>query len=216
MSKAYDPRDPYYRKAKKEALRARSAFKIDEIQTRFKLARAGDAVVDLGAAPGGFLQILSRTVGPQGLVVGTDIVPIRPLEGNVVTFVADVFADDLEARLREALGARMPRFVASDMAPKTSGIRAADEARSLALATRGLELALALLAPGGHFVAKIFMGSDFDAFFARVKAAFEEARVVRPEATRASSREVYVVGRRLRRSRASGAHTPGEAAPDTV
>lgn len=198
MSKPYDPRDPYYRKAKQQDLRARSAFKIDEIQTRFKLARPGDAVVDLGAAPGGFLQILSRTVGPAGRVVGMDIVPIRPLGGNVVTFVSDAFADDLEAKLREALDGRTPRFVATDLAPKTSGIRAADEARSVALAERGLEMAFALLSPGGHFVAKIFMGSDFDAFFGRVKAAFEEAKVVRPEATRTSSREVYVVGRRLR------------------
>lgn len=198
MSKAYDPRDPFYRKAKRQDLRARSAFKIEEIQARFKLARSGDAVVDLGAAPGGFLQILSRTVGPNGRVVGMDIVPIRPLADNVVTFVSDVFADDLLEKLREALDGRTPRFVATDMAPKTSGIRAADEARSVALAERGLEMAFALLEPGGHFVAKIFMGSDFEAFFQRIKKAFEEAKVVRPEATRSTSREVYVVGRRLR------------------
>lgn len=200
MAKPYDPRDAFYRKAKAQQLRARSAFKIDEIQQRFRLVHAGNAVVDLGAAPGGFLQILAQTVGPNGRVVGVDVAPIRSLGGVVATLQADVMAPELEGRLRQLLGRPSADVVASDLAPKTSGIRESDEAKSLALAARALELARALLHPGGHFVAKVFMGGDFDAFLGAVKETFEETRLVRPEATRARSREVYVVGQRRRRT----------------
>jgi 23S rRNA (uridine2552-2'-O)-methyltransferase len=192
-SSAYNPRDAFYRKAKQAHLRARSAFKIDEIQQRFRLVRPGDAVVDLGAAPGGFLQVLAEQVGPKGRVVGIDLVPIKPLGGVVETAAVDVMEPGLEAQLRRMLARPSADVVASDMAPKTSGIRDADEARSLLLVDRALDLALTLLHPGGHF-----MGGDFDVFFSRVKGAFEDARVVRPEATRSRSREVYIVGQRRR------------------
>ncbi len=205
MSKAYNPRDAFYRKAKQAHLRARSAFKIDEIQQRLRLVRPGDAVVDLGAAPGGFLQVLAEQVGPKGRVVGIDLVPIKPLGGVVETAAVDVMDPGLEQQLRRMLARPSADVVASDMAPKTSGIRDADEARSLALVDRALDLALALLHPGGHFVAKVFMGGEFDVFFGRVKASFEDARVVRPEATRARSREVYVVGQRRKVVKASPA-----------
>lgn len=190
----YDPRDAFYRRAKKENLRARSAFKLEEIQQRWQLVRPGDAVVDLGAAPGGFLQILARIVGPSGRVVGVDLAAIRPLGGVVATLQADVYDAGLGDRLAEALG-RPASAVLSDLAPKTSGIRAADEARSLGLAERALELALRLGAPGGNFVAKVFMGGGFDEYLAQVKKAFRDVRIVRPEATRTHSREVYVVAR---------------------
>ncbi len=204
MGKPYDPRDAFYRKAKQQNLRARSAFKIDEIQQRFRLVRSGDAVIDLGAAPGGFLQILAQTVGPKGRVVGMDLVPIHALGGVVDTFADDVMNPNLEGELRRRLGRPSADVLASDMAPKTSGIRDADEARSLNLATRALDLACALVHPGGHFIAKVFMGGEFDRFFKAVKDAFEEAKVVRPEATRSASREVYVVGFRRRTAPAKG------------
>jgi 23S rRNA (uridine2552-2'-O)-methyltransferase len=194
MSKPYNPKDAFYQKAKAQNLRARSAFKIDEIQQRWKLVRTGDAVVDLGAAPGGFLQILAQTVGPTGKIVGIDIDAIRPMGGVVTTLQLDVFAPDTLQRIREALGRPFVDVVASDMAPKTSGIRERDEARSLELARRALEFAVALVKPGGHFLAKVFMGGDFDAFCDEVRHSFNELRIVRPEATRQRSREVYVVG----------------------
>lgn len=197
MGKAYDPRDAFYRKAKQQHLRARSAFKLDEIQQRWKLVRAGDAVVDLGAAPGGFLQVLAGIVGPNGRVVGVNIDAIRPMGGIVATIQSDVMAADLLPRLRESLG-RLADVLASDLAPKTSGIRDADEARSIALARRAYELARALLKPGGHFIAKVFMGDEFDPFCRDLRGDFADVRILRPEATRARSREAYVVAiRRL-------------------
>lgn len=191
--------DPYYRKAKSQNLRARSAFKIEEVQRRWKLARTGDAVVDLGAAPGGFLQILAREVGPNGRVVGVDVDEIRPLGPTIATIQADVYDEDLVDRIREALGREHADVVTSDLAPKTTGIRATDEARSLALCERALDIARELLQPGGHFVAKIFMGSGFEALTSAVKAEFAEQRLVRPEATRTHSREAYVVGLRRKK-----------------
>lgn len=203
MSKPYDPRDAYYKKAKQQQLRARSAFKIDEIQHRLRLVRPGDAVLDLGAAPGGFLQILAGVVGPAGRIVGVDVDAIRPLGGVVSTLQADVMDPGLEAEIRALLGRPHADVVASDLAPKTSGIRERDEARSLALVYRALELARAFLGTGGHFVAKVFMGGDFEPLMEELRRTFEQTRIVRPEATRSSSREVYVVGMRRRAKAAS-------------
>jgi 23S rRNA (uridine2552-2'-O)-methyltransferase len=194
MSKPYNPKDAFYKKAKQQQLRARSAFKIDEIQQRWQLVRTGNAVVDLGAAPGGFLQILAQTVGPTGKIVGIDLDAIRPMGGVVTTLQLDVLSDEALPAIRKALERPTADVVASDMAPKTSGIRERDEARSLELARRALEFATALVHPGGHFLAKVFMGGDFEAFCDEVRASFHEVRIVRPEATRQRSREVYVVG----------------------
>jgi 23S rRNA (uridine2552-2'-O)-methyltransferase len=193
MPKQYNPKDAFYRKAKQQNLRARSAFKLEEIQTRWRLVRPGDAVVDLGAAPGGFLQVMADVVGPKGRIVGVDLDRIRPMGGVVETIAGDVMAPELLEQLRQALG-RPANVVASDLAPKTSGIRDRDEARSVALARRAFELALQLLAPGGHFIAKVFMGDEFETFRDELKGEFKDVRILRPEATRARSREAYVVG----------------------
>jgi 23S rRNA (uridine2552-2'-O)-methyltransferase len=187
----YDPRDRFYRKARKEGLRARSAFKLDEIQRRMRVLRPGGRVLDLGAAPGGWCQIAAREVGPRGFVLGLDLQPIAPLPPPTETWVADAFAPGLLERLR-SLG----RFdaVLSDLAPKTSGIRDADEARSLELAGRALDLSRAVLKPSGFFVVKVFMGGDFEGFLETCRRAFQELRVVRPEASVArGSKEVYLV-----------------------
>src|SRR5437764_5872545 len=133
MSKAYDPRDRFWRKAKKEGLRARSAFKLDEIQRRFQVLRAGARVLDLGAAPGGWCQIAARAVGPKGFVLGIDLEPISSLPFPVETWVADAFSPELLTRLRRE-GRAPYDAVLSDLAPKTSGVLSADEARSLELA----------------------------------------------------------------------------------
>jgi len=198
MGKPYRPKDHYYQRAKQRGFRARSAFKLEELVQRFGLLRQGARVLDLGAAPGGFLQVVARAVGPSGLAVGVDLVPLRPFtERWVRTGVVDVLGDDARAQV-EALAAGPFDAVLSDMAPKTTGVRGTDEARSLRLAERALELARALGKPGSSFVAKLFMGGDFESFRSRLREAYREVKVVRPEATRSASVEVYLVGLGLR------------------
>lgn len=194
--KPYKPKDHFFKKAHDQGLRARSAFKIDEIARRFSIFRKGQAVLDLGAAPGGFLQIIANEVGPSGTVVGVDVVAIKPLgRPNVKTAVLDVLADDFDAKLLELYAGSFDAVV-SDLAPKTSGIRSTDEARSLRLAGKALDVSRARGKPGSSFVAKLFMGGDFEQFRNEVRATFEDVKVVRPEATRGASVEVYLVGLR--------------------
>ncbi|ATB41021.1 50S rRNA methyltransferase [Cystobacter fuscus] len=194
MGKPYRPKDHYFKKAKQEGLRARSAFKVDEILKRYPFLKKGATVLDLGAAPGGFLQILADTVGPGGRVIGVDIVPIRPFtQPFVKTAVLDVLADDFDAKLRELYDGPFDAVI-SDMAPKTSGIRTTDEARSLRLARKALEVSVTRGRPGSAFVAKLFMGGEFEEFRQEVRAHFQEVKLVRPEATRGASMEVYVIG----------------------
>jgi 23S rRNA (uridine2552-2'-O)-methyltransferase len=198
MGKPYRPKDHYFQRAKQRGFRARSAFKLEELVQRFGLLRPGARVLDLGAAPGGFLQVIARAVGPSGLAVGVDLVAVRPFtEQWVRTAVLDVLADDAREQV-EALAPGPYDAVLSDMAPKTTGVRATDEARSLRLAERALELARALGRPGSSFVTKLFMGGDFEAFRAQVREAYREVKVVRPEATRSASVEIYLVGLGLR------------------
>ncbi|GAC1338494.1 MAG: RlmE family RNA methyltransferase [Myxococcales bacterium] len=203
MTRGYDPRDRFFQKAKKEGLRARSAYKLEEIQRRFRLLRAGGRVLDLGAAPGGWCQIAARAVGARGYVLGLDLEAIPPLPPPVQTWVADAFAPELLARLRNE-GHAPYDAVLSDLAPKTSGVHTVDEARSIALAERALGLALQVLQPGGAFVVKVFMGGDFEAYHRTAKQAFKQVKVVKPEATLARhSKEVYLVCQALRPSEAS-------------
>lgn len=197
MSKPYDPRDAFYRKARQEGLRARSAYKIEEIGRRFSLFRKGMAVLDLGAAPGGWLQIISREVGPKGRVVGIDLQPIRGMGPNVRTAVLDIYAPEVRDRLRELHPGRFD-VITSDMAPKTTGVKTTDEARSLELARQALALCGGLLAPGGSFVAKVFEGGDFESYLREVRAAFSRVKLLRPEATRDRSFEIYVVAQGFR------------------
>ncbi|HZW90160.1 MAG TPA: RlmE family RNA methyltransferase [Myxococcaceae bacterium] len=198
MGKPYRPKDHYFQRAKQRGFRARSAFKLEELAERFGLLRPGARVLDLGAAPGGFLQVIARTVGPAGLAVGVDLVPLRPFaEAWVRTAVVDVLADDARAQI-EAVARGPYDAVVSDMAPKTTGVRATDEARSVRLAVRALELARALGKPGSSFVSKLFMGGDFESFRAQLREQYREVKVVRPEATRSASVEIYLVGLELR------------------
>ena len=194
MSKPYDPKDFYFRQAKKVGLRARSAFKIDEILKRHDLLHKGGAVLDLGAAPGGFLQILADVVGEEGVAVGVDLVEIRRIaKPQVRIAIVDLLAPDALARIRE-LHAGPFDLVTSDMAPKTIGIKVADEARSLELCRISLGVAHATLRRGGGFVTKVFMGGDFPIFKKEVAGRFAKVHVVRPKATREHSYECYVVG----------------------
>lgn len=198
MAKPYDPHDRFYKKAKAEGLRARSAFKIEEIAERTGVVKPGSAVLDLGAAPGGWLQILARLVGPSGLVIGVDLVEIKSLSlAHVKTLVADVTTPDFPRQLAEITPRKLD-LVTSDMAPKTTGIRATDEARSIELCEIALRCAEQHLRPGGAFITKIFMGGDFKRYENEVRKRFASVKVMRPEATRERSFEVYITAKGFR------------------
>lgn len=178
--------------AKKEGYAARSVYKLQEIDRRCKILRPGKKVLDLGCSPGSWLQFIAKAVGPGGRVTGLDLSPagisatpnMRILNGDIT---------DPEGAWRRELDAPFDAVV-SDMAPNTSGIKTADALRSVALCESALVLADEVLAPGGDFVVKIFQGEGFDGFLAQVKDRFEKVRIVRPEAVRKASREVYIVG----------------------
>jgi 23S rRNA (uridine2552-2'-O)-methyltransferase len=198
MAKPYDPKDFYYRKAKAQGLRARSAYKIDEIVKRRRLLAPGQAVLDLGAAPGGFLQVLAEAVGERGVAVGVDLEPVRNLgKPWVKTAIVDLLAPDALERIRALHGGPFD-LVTSDMAPKTIGVKVSDEARSLELCRMALSVARQTLKRGGCFVTKVFMGGDFPVFKKEVAALFETVHVARPQATREHSFEVYLLGKGFR------------------
>jgi 23S rRNA (uridine2552-2'-O)-methyltransferase len=199
----YQRRDRFFKKAKQERFAARSIYKLEEIDRRHHVIKKGARVVDLGCAPGSWLQYLATAVGPSGRVLGYDIEPVSVSAGpHVQTRVIDVDTLTPGAIRRELAamigGGEDPVRVdalLSDMAPKLSGIRDADQARSVHLADCAFQLARALLVEGGVFVAKVFQGRDTDELVGRVKKAFEEVRILKPEATRAGSREVFIVAK---------------------
>jgi 23S rRNA (uridine2552-2'-O)-methyltransferase len=184
--------DVHFRKAREAGFAARSVFKLEDIDRRFRLIRSGDRVLDLGCRPGSWLQYALGVVGPHGHAVGLDRAPLdRPLPGARV-LVGDVYT----VTDAELLGAeRAFDVVLSDMAPDTTGIRATDQARSIALVEEALKRAERLLAPGGAFVAKVFQGPDLASLRKQMGARFSEVHLVKPEASRAASTELYLVAR---------------------
>lgn len=190
----YERKDAHYRRARAEGYRARSVYKLAELDRRWRLLRRGDAVVDLGAWPGAWLQLARERVGAEGRVVGVDLAKIERLPApNVALVVGDVrdpaTADAIVARL-----GRPADVVLSDLAPKLTGIRATDEARSHELIETTLALLPRLLAPGGRLVMKTFMSGDFEATLRATRARFDEVKTTRPDATRRGSSELYVLG----------------------
>lgn len=185
-------RDRFFRRARVEGYRARSAYKLLELAERFKLIRPGSAVLDLGAAPGGWSQVAARLAGPGARLVAVDLSAMAPIPG-VVTLRCDITDPGCLRQIREALKGDAD-VVLSDAAPSTSGIAVSDHVRSVDLGRAALDIARQVLRPGGSFVVKVFRGADFDAFVSQVRRHFQTARTVLPEATRRESREAYVVG----------------------
>jgi 23S rRNA (uridine2552-2'-O)-methyltransferase len=200
----YERKDRFFKKAKKDNFVARSAYKLEEIDRRHHIIEKGMRIVDLGCAPGSWIQYLAKTVGQNGAVVGYDIDEVRATGGaRVATFVADVFELDaarIKADLVALTGEDRVDAVLSDMAPKLSGIRDADQARSIALVEKALELSAELVRDGGSFVAKVFQGRDTDALLQRARSVFDEVKMLRPEATRDGSREAFIIAKGRRGS----------------
>jgi len=185
--------DPYSKAAKKMDYRSRASFKLIQIDDKFKLLKRGAVVADLGAAPGGWLQVAAERVGPKGKVVGVDLQPIEPLEG-VETVQGDMRKEETVMDMLEALGGKAD-VVLSDMSPNISGSYSMDHARSVDLCEHALEFADKVLRPGGALVMKIFEGDMMPDFMKLVKARFKEIKLYGPDASRASSSEIYIIAR---------------------
>ncbi len=190
--------DPYVQRARALGYRSRAAFKLLEIDARDRLFAAGQTVVDLGAAPGGWSQVAAEKAGPGGRVVAIDVLDMAPLPG--VTFLrGDFTAPAVLGALEAALGGQPADLVLSDLSPNLSGVAATDQARSTALAERAVEFAAAHLKPGGALLVKTFQGAGFPALLRQLRARFERVAARKPGASRSRSSEMYVVARGPRR-----------------
>ncbi|WP_044957725.1 23S rRNA (uridine(2552)-2'-O)-methyltransferase [Halarchaeum acidiphilum] len=190
-------KDEYYNRAKQQGYRARSAYKLKQLDREFDLIGHGDTVVDLGAAPGGWLQVAAEEAGRHGRVIGVDFQRIDAVERGdapVETIRGDMTEDETKAAIAEAADGRVDTVI-SDMAPNMTGEYNLDHARSVHLARQALETATDLLGEGGNFAVKVFQGQDLDGFEDDVAREFAFSRRTSPDASRESSSEVYVVGK---------------------
>lgn len=184
--------DKFTKKAKLEGYRARSAFKLIEINKKYKIINKGDIVLDIGAAPGSWLQVASEAVGPKGRVLGIDLQPIGMFAKNVETVVGDITKqesiDIVISKLNKI------NVVLCDIAPSTTGVEDADQYASLLLSETSFEVAKKVLKKGGKFICKIFQSREADEFIKEARKHFETCRVVKPLASRKHSKEVYFLG----------------------
>ena len=188
--------DPYVAEAHRVGYRSRAAFKLIQLDDRFRLLAPGRRVLDLGCAPGGWTQVAVERAGPRGAIVGIDINPTEPIPGATV-LQGDFTDPATEAQIRAALGGSAD-LVLSDMAAPATGHAATDHLRIVALAEDAFAFAEAILKPGGAFVAKVFQGGAAGDLLAALKRAFAEVRHAKPPASRAESAETYVVAKGFR------------------
>ena len=186
--------DHFVKLAQQRGLRSRAAFKLQELQDKYKLIEPGMTVVDLGAAPGGWCQVAQPLVGTGGRVIALDILGMEPVAG-VEFILGDFTEDEPLQRLEEALDGAEVDLVMSDMAPNISGMATVDQAKAMYLAELALEFVRQHLKPGGDFVVKLFQGADFDGFVRQVRSLFDKVQVVKPKASRPRSKEVYLLAR---------------------
>lgn len=189
--------DPYVQRSKREGYRARSAYKLTEIDDRDKLLKGGLFAIDLGSAPGGWSQVLSQRIGPSGKIVAIDLLEMEPIAG--VTFIRGDFSSKKGlAAVEEALKGRKADIVLSDMAPNMSGIAVSDQARVMELAEIARDFALLHLKPGGSFLVKIFQGTGYDDYLRSLRQAFAKVVARKPDASRDESAEQFLLARGLR------------------
>lgn len=183
--------DRYFQKARAEGYRARSAYKLLQIQEKFDILHKGQVVVDLGAAPGSWSQVAAEIVGSAGWVIAVDLQPIEPIPG-VIALQGDITAPDVQERIIGVAGG-LADVVLSDAAPNTSGIRERDHALSVELVQAAFTMAQRLLRHGGCFVAKVFEGEDLPQLLAQLRRHFAQVKPYHPQATRQESREVFLI-----------------------
>ncbi|MFC7231828.1 SAM-dependent methyltransferase [Saliphagus sp. GCM10025308] len=192
-------KDDYYNRAKQQGYRSRAAYKLKQLDDLESLIEGGDTVVDLGAAPGGWLQVAAEKVGPRGRVIGVDLQRIKDLEDPELADRTETLRGDMtqEKTLKRVLDAADGPVdcVVSDMAPNMSGEYSLDQARSLHLARMAFETALELLDTGGDFAVKVFEGADVDALRADIEDEFQYVRATSPDASRQSSSEIYLLAK---------------------
>jgi len=189
--------DPFVKRAQKEGYRSRAAFKLMEIQQKDKLIKSGMRVIDLGAAPGGWSQVIREWVGDEGKVIALDILPMQSL--GRVTFIQGDFHDpETFEKILAATEGRKVDVIVSDMAPNTSGMTGVDQPRVMLLAELSLELAKKILKKEGSILVKTFQGEGHDAFLKTLRACFKQVFVRKPEASRSRSRENYLLAKGFR------------------
>ena len=187
-------REHFYKEAKRLGYRARSAFKLLQIQQKFHVIKKNDIVLDLGAAPGSWSQIAKEITGKHGIVIGVDLSTIKPIIG--ITFLqGDMTQDETIEKIREKLKEKKVDVVISDMSPDISGNYSVDHARSIYLGEQALKTVDMLLKNGGNFVCKVFSGENLNSFIQKVKDRFKIVKQFVPKASRKSSSEVYVIGK---------------------
>jgi 23S rRNA (uridine2552-2'-O)-methyltransferase len=188
--------DPYVKRAQQEGYRSRAAYKLLGLDEKDHFLKPGMTVVDLGAAPGGWCQVVAKKVGDKGRVIGIDLLEMAPVAG-VTLIQGDFSSDEGLKRVESALQGHKVDLVLSDMAPNFSGVASVDQARHYGLAELALEFAVHWLKPEGAFVVKVFQGSGFEDYFRRVKASFRQVAARKPDASRDESRENFLVARGL-------------------
>jgi 23S rRNA (uridine2552-2'-O)-methyltransferase len=189
--------DPYVKQAQKEGYRSRAVYKLLEMDERYHLFKPGMVVIDLGAAPGGWSQIVAKRVAPSGRVIAMDLLPMEPIEG--VEFMQGDFGDDaiIQSLLASLSGAKAD-WVISDMAPNMSGNDSVDMPRSMYLSECALDFALHTLKPNGGFLIKVFQGEGFDSLLLSIRHGFKTVKIRKPKASRDRSREIYILAQELK------------------
>ena len=183
----------YYKKAKAENYRSRATYKLVQANEKYDFIKRGDVVVDLGAAPGGWIQAARKMTGRNGFVLGVDLKPIEPFTQEYIrTIIADLTAADIVPEILSFLS-RKADVVISDAAPNITGVWEVDHAVQIDLATKALGIAQCIMRPGGNFFVKVFQGGLLDEFILTVKASFNEVKIVKPQASRSKSSEMYIL-----------------------
>jgi 23S rRNA (uridine2552-2'-O)-methyltransferase len=196
----YERKDAFYKKAKREGYRARSAYKLIELNREFRVLRPGLRVVDLGSWPGGWVQVAAELVGQSGKVVGIDLVALEPLSfARVALLQGDATDPAQQERILAALDGPAD-VVLSDMAPKLTGIKEVDEARSMELCRAAFHCAQTLLRPGGTLLLKVFMGSEYKALLSELRSVFTSVKTTKPQSSRKGSAETYVFATGFKRT----------------